>query len=113
MVLQLEQRLVQNVQDPAGLWQYEGGQVISEGAHVANYSSAKRIMREATPNQNAATLSMTIFFLGSSPPENITVQGVHDFDSGRQIGSVSAASPSQAAYIGRSFVREGEEVTLR
>jgi hypothetical protein len=55
---------------------------------------------------------MTIFFLGSSPPENVTVQGSHDFGSGNQVGSVSAASSTRAVYIGQPFTRIGDTVTL-
>ena len=48
---------------------------------------------------------MTLFFLGGSPPENITLHGAHDFKSGGEIGSVSAASPAFSAQIGKQFKR--------
>lgn len=66
----------------------------------------------ATEAQNTAMLTMTVFFLGTNPPENITVQGTHDFNSGAQIGSVSAASPAHARRIGKKFVRSGNTVTI-
>jgi photosystem II stability/assembly factor-like uncharacterized protein len=113
LTLRLEQRVLTNVEDPAGLWQHDGGRVLNAaGNHVANYVGVKRIMPRATEGQNTGSVTMTLFFLGSAPPENITVQGTHDFGSGRQVGSVSAASAPHAAYIGRNFVRVGEQVTL-
>lgn len=32
-----------NISDPAGLWQIEGGEVLQQDKHVANYSSVKRV----------------------------------------------------------------------
>ena len=57
-------------------------------------------------------LWMTILIGGANPPENITLLGTHDFDTGGQIGSVSAASREFAAYIGRQFRREGNRLTI-
>lgn len=57
-------------------------------------------------------LTMTIFFLPDKPPQNITVQGSHDFDSGSEIGSVSAASSGNAAHIGKNFTRVGDTITI-
>jgi hypothetical protein len=48
-------------------------------------------------------VTTTILFLGASPPENMTLHGVHRFDGGDQTGSVSAASPVYAAYIGQRY----------
>ncbi len=39
------------------------------------------------------------------PPENMTLHGSHDFNSGGEIGSVSAASPAFASHIGKQFKR--------
>lgn len=49
-------------------------------------------------------LTMTLFFLGrEAPPRNLTLQGAHDFSSGRYIGSVSAASSTLLGLVGVAF----------
>lgn len=107
--LQLAQKVLTNVDDAAGLWQFEGGQANQDGKQVANYASVKRVISGGTDQngQNSATVTTTILFLGASPPENMTLQGVHRFDGGDQTGSVSAASPAYAAYIGQRYFRWG------
>ena len=37
----------------------------------------------------------------------MTLEGAHDFNSGNETGSVSAASHTQAAHIGKQFTRTG------
>ena len=109
LTLQLNRLALTNVQDAAGLWQFEGGQVREGGREVANYASSKRVVFKGTDqnDQNSAMVTTTILFLGSSPPENITLQGVHRFNAGDEIGSVSAASPMYAGYIGQSYSKYG------
>jgi hypothetical protein len=92
-----------NVNDAAGVWQYEGGQIYLDGAYVADYAATRRIITGGTDHQNTAMLTMTIFVIGSNPPENLTLQGSHDYSSGGYIGSVSAASSGFAFLIGASF----------
>ena len=79
---------------------------------MANYSSVKRVSC-GTTEQNTAQLWVTLFFLGSHPPENITLHGAHDFHSGAEIGSVSAASSAYSAQIGKHFKRVGNTLTIR
>ena len=111
--LTLERDSLTNDDDPAGRWQYEGGQALDrEKRHVANYAVTRRVTIGGTDAQNTAMLTMTLFFLGVTPPQNITVQGSHDFNSGNEIGSVSAASPSFASHIGKQFTRAGGTNTL-
>ena len=50
-------------------------------------------------------LWVTLFFIKEKPPQNITLHGSHDFNSGGEIGSVSAASPAFAGHIGKQFKR--------
>jgi hypothetical protein len=73
--------------------------VLEKDKHVANYSSVKRV-------------SCGTFFLGEKPPQNITPHGAHDFDSGGEIGSVSAASSTFSAHIGKQFKRVVNTLTL-
>jgi WD40 repeat protein len=107
----LQPDCLNNVDDSAMLWQIEGGKVLVNGTHVANYSSVKRVSC-GTTEQNTAQLWVTMFFLGATPPENMTLHGAHDFGSGTEIGSVSAASSAYSANIGKQFKRVGDTLTI-
>jgi hypothetical protein len=103
----LVRECLNNVEDVAGRWQIEGGKVLEKERHVGNYSSVKRISC-GTHEQNTAQLWLTLFFLKQArgkAPENMTLHGAHDFNSGSEIGSVSAASAAFAARIGKQFDR--------
>jgi len=100
-----------NVEDAGGRWQIEGGKVMQKEKHVANYSSVKRVSC-GTQEQNTAMLWITLFFLKGRPPENITLHGAHDFNSGGEIGSVSAASSAFASHIGKQFNRLVNTLTI-
>jgi hypothetical protein len=107
----LVRQCLNNVEDSAGRWQVEGGTVLQKQRHVANYSSVKRISC-GTQEQNTAMLWITLFFIGKKPPENITLHGAHDFNSGSEIGSVSAASTAFASHIGKQFKRVVNTLTI-
>jgi len=111
VVYVLERECLNNVEDSAMRWQIEGGKVLEGGKPVANYSSVKRISC-GTTEQNTAQLWLTLFFLGAKPPENMTLHGAHDFDSGSEIGSVSAASSAFSAQIGKPFKRVANTLTV-
>ena len=113
LIYTLVRKCLDNVEDGGGRFQVEGGQVLDGKSkkHVANYSSLKRISC-GTQEQNTAMLWVTLFYLGAKPPENITLHGSHDFSSGGQIGSVSAASTAFAAQIGKPFKRVGDALTI-
>jgi len=98
--LVIHQNSLKGVSDSAGSWQYEGGKVfittgvvneISAIAYIADYAITRRTIIGGTEAQNTAMLTMTIFLIGNKPPQNITLQGSHDFSSSKYIGSVSAA----------------------
>ena len=107
----LVRECLNNVEDVAGRWQIEGGRVLEKEKHVANYSSVKRISC-GTHQQNTAMLWITLFYIKEKPPQNITLHGSHDFNSGGEIGSVSAASASFAAQIGKQFKRAVNTLTI-
>jgi hypothetical protein len=107
----LVRECLNNVEDVAGRWQIEGGKVMQKKKHVANYSSVKRISC-GTREQNTAMLWITLFFLGEKPPENMTLHGSHDFNSGGEIGSVSAASNAFKTRIGKQFKRVINTLTI-
>jgi hypothetical protein len=92
-------------------WQIEGGKVLEDGTHVANYSSVKRVSR-GTTERNTAQLWVTLFFLSGTPPKNMTLNGAHDFNSGGEIGSISAASSAFSAHIGKQFKRVTNILTI-
>jgi hypothetical protein len=82
-----------NVDDPAGRWQHEAGNIVKNNVVVGQYAITRRVTFGGTDVQNTAMTTVTLFFTNSStPPHNITLQGAHSFSSGRFAGSVSAAS---------------------
>ena len=107
LLLKFARKALTNVDDPAGRWQFEGGSVTQENKHVANYASFKRVIFNRTDqdNQNTASVTTITFFVGAHPPESITLEGAHDFNSGNETGSVSAASNTQHAHIGKQYTR--------
>ena len=110
--LELKRGSLENVDDKAGRWQFEGGKAFRNGKLVANYASVKRVVFGGTDDQNTAMLTLTLFFLGKQPPENVTLQGAHDFNSGDELGSVSAASAAHSSLIGKTFLRKNDKLTI-
>ena len=108
----LDRSVLKNVDDDAGRWQYSGGKANQKGKHTADYVSFKRVTFHAAPQQNTAMLTITMFFIGELPPQFITLQGTHDFNTGKQIGSVSSASIDYAAYIGGSFTTDKKTIRI-
>ncbi|MBT2625437.1 hypothetical protein J7I81_08635 [Bacillus sp. ISL-32] len=111
MRLTLNRITLENVDDAAGRWQIEGGQMLRGNRPVGNYASTKRIVNQGTSPQNTAMLTLTLFFI--DPSDNITLQGSHDFNSGDQIGSVSAATSSFSYYIGHQFRVSGNSLVIQ
>jgi len=113
LTYELVRECLNNAEDAGERWQIEGGQVLQgrDGKHVANYSSVKRVSC-GTHEQNTAQLWLTLFFLKGKPPQNITLLGAHDFNSGGEIGSVSAASTSFSSHIGKQFKRVVNTLTI-
>lgn len=112
LTLTLERKTLDNVDDAAGRWQFEGGPVFEDGRAIGYYASTKRVVFGATDAQNTAMLKLQVFFTPHRPPQTIVVEGAHDFNSGEEIGSVSAASSAFAMQIGRPFHRLGKILTI-
>ena len=91
-----------NVTDGAGLWQFDGGTVSLSGV-IGNFARVKRTVTGATSPQNTAMLTITIFFLGSDPPESVTLQGTHSFTNGQERGSISGTSRALEGAEGTTF----------
>ena len=85
-----------------------GGKVLMGDQHVGHYYTSHVKLKQA----ETAPLTTTVFFLDKKPAQNLTLQGIHDFRSNWQIGSVSAASRDYLSYIGKAFLRRGEKVTI-
>jgi hypothetical protein len=102
-----------NVSDAAGLWQHEGGKVFRAALQVGNYSIHRRVTTSGTAPQNTAMLTMTVFFTSpAGAPENMTLEGSHDFSSGKYIGGVSGASALYKPWMGATFVGSTATNTL-
>jgi hypothetical protein len=99
------------VDDAAGRWQHERGWVGDRSTQVGIYASTAHVAVPG-PEQGTATITLTVFFLGTTPPETITMHGVYVADSDRQAGTVSAASARHADRVGRAFVRSGDTVVV-
>lgn len=113
MSLVLKRSTLTNVDDAAGRWQHEGGTALRGTTVVAYYATVRRVTNGGTDAQNTAMLTTTLFFTGKNPPENITLQGAHDFNSGNQVGSVTAASGAYSQFRTGSFAYTGSTNTLK
>ena len=113
MSLVLNRNSLTNVDDAAGRWQHEGGTARRGTTDVAHYATVRRVTTGGTDAQNTAMLTTTLFFIGKNPPENITLHGAHDFNSGNQVGSVSAASAAYSQFRTGTFTYSGATNTLK
>ncbi len=102
-----------NVDDAEGRWQYDGGEVRFLKKLVGYYTRQKRVSFGVPASVNAASVSITVFLTGSStPPQNVTLQGAHDFSSGNEIGGVSATSSDYSFLRGASFSGSSSSIEL-
>lgn len=109
--LTLTADVVTLVDDAAGRWQHERGQVSNHSTPVGVYASTTHLAVPGTDGSDAV-LTLTVFFFGTSPPETITMHGPGGTGSDRHTGSVSAASAGHADRVGRAFVRSGDTVII-
>ena len=102
-----------NVSDGAGIFQFDGGTVLFGSDVVGHFARMKRVvLGGGTDTQNTAMLTITIFFLGSDPPETVTLQGSHSFNNGQERGSISAASNAFAGAVGITFQGASSALTF-
>ena len=93
------------------------------GATGSDPASARTVKLIATKRENAnccnsfpaSILTAVVMFpaQGTAVPENITLQGIHDLASNNETGSVSAASPQFADFIGGNFTFDGKSGVLK
>jgi hypothetical protein len=99
--------------DAAGAWTFDGGTVSLGGAVVGRYARVLRtVLGGGTDIQNAAMVTITIFLLGQTTPENLTLQGAHSFTTTDEKGSISAASSSLTGAVGIHWTLAGATNTL-
>jgi hypothetical protein len=109
--LTLQRRTLSNQEQPGGRrLQFERGDVFMHGTLFGHYNSTKRIV--VNNPENTARLTMTIIFIGKQPPENITLEGIHDFTAGNENGRVTDASGALASHIGNTFSRVQDSLTI-
>jgi hypothetical protein len=112
-VFSLDRTVLKSVDDEAGYWQYEGGNLIKEGKKVGIFMAVRRGFDPLLdPAFNASTYKLTLLFSGDSPPQNMTLQGAWDFMAGG-CGSVSAISEGLAAANGAWFTVVGDKLTIQ
>jgi hypothetical protein len=99
--------------DAGGSWTFDGGTVSLGGVVVARYARVLRtVLGGGTDVQNAAMVTITIFLLGQTTPENLTLQGAHSFTTSDAKGSISAASSSLTGTVGLHWTLAGATNTL-
>ena len=98
----LKRTTLTNVNDAAGLWQYEAGTVFVGTTPVGAFAATRRFVNGTNPPADMFTL--TLFFRGN-PPQNVTLMGSWTTSPGGGIGGVSAASqPYQFLQHDGTFV---------
>jgi len=96
----------QRIDDLGGNWQYAGANAVEETTKkTAQLIATKRENANCCNSFPVSMLTATVMFeaeAGKVSP-NMTLQGVHDLTTNNETGSVSAASPEYAEYIGGTF----------
>ena len=95
VALTLTRTTLTNVVDAAGTWQHQAGDILKGGVKVGQYALHRRITNGGTAAPlNTAMTTITLFFVlaAGTAPENVTLQGAHDFGPGNFRGGVSAGS---------------------
>jgi hypothetical protein len=95
VVLDLHRASLINVTDTAGTTQHEAGTILKGSTLVGNYFLSRRVDTLSGALFNTGATHITLFFQSeviNAAPENVTLDGAHDFTSGDFKGGVSAAS---------------------
>jgi len=110
-----------NVIDAGGEWQYVAATATVNGSgEGVTLLATKRVMGVVSngsvqPVGAASMLTANLQFAGGDPgsvPPNMTLQGVHDFGTGNETGSVSSASPELSEFIGGNFTFVAPTLTI-
>jgi hypothetical protein len=74
VTLTLTRTTLTNVNDAAGTWQHQSGDILKNGVNVGQYMLYRRIT--GTSAMNAGMTTLTLFFTPSTPgfvPQNLTL----------------------------------------
>ena len=113
LTYELRRECLNNVEDVAGRWQIEGGTVFQRNRHCRELLEREASQLWDAPAEHRDALADAVLPENAeNAPENITLHGAHDFNSGGEIGSVSAASSTFAAHIGKQFKRVVNTLTI-
>lgn len=97
----------QRIDDLGGNWQYAAANAVDPATgRTAQLIATKRENQNCNHSFPVSMLTATVIFAPAAAggvAENLTLQGVHDLKTNDESGSVSAASPEFAAYIGGAF----------
>lgn len=99
-----------NVNDSAGRWQFDGGNVYLGGSHVGYYVRKKRVSFGIPSSVNKAAVETTIIWKWGN--YNFTVQGSHYFGNGAQYGGVSATSAGWTSLQNGTYTGNASSITL-
>jgi hypothetical protein len=104
------------VPDYFGTWGYAAATGVDEGTQqTVQLIATKRTHTFAGVSFPASMLTATVMFppaVAGGVPPNLTLQGVHDFATNNESGSVSAASVELADQIGGTFTFIGGVLTI-
>jgi len=110
------QGLVVNSQaTDSGNWQYVGATAVEQSSNEEiQLIAMKRDNNSCGSDFSASMVTATLIFATrqSEVSDHMAIQGLHDLKSNNEIGSVSAASPRFAAYIGGAFSFDAKEGVL-
>lgn len=97
----------QRIDDLGGNWQYAAANAVDPSTgRTAQLIATKRENQNCNNSFPVSMLTATVIFAPGTAggvAQNLTLQGVHDLKTNDESGSVSAASPEFAAYIGGPF----------
>jgi hypothetical protein len=104
-----------DVPDYFGTWEYAAATGVDQALQLTvQLIATKRTHTFGGSGFPASMLTATVMFpaaAGAVPP-NLTLQGVHDFATNNESGSVSAASAELADQIGGTFTFIGGMLTI-
>ncbi len=82
---------------------YAEGEVFRNGKLCGYYMMEFKIVFGTVDALNTAAITINLFEAGGDPPENLTLQGSHSFDTGDQKGGVSGASRKYRRTMGNRY----------
>jgi hypothetical protein len=105
-----------DVPDYFGTWEYAAATGVDQTTQqTVQLIATKRTHTFGGASFPASMLTATVMFPAAAPdavPPNLTLQGIHDFTTNNESGSVSAASAELADQIGGTFTFVGGVLTI-